>query len=187
MSFETYINNAPWDEIRFHFEVIGLTTTQLAERYHVPTDIILDMAEKAEWVDHNQLTAGELNDKTNEYYKRARMNLTAEMSNRSTGLYQTINKLEDRLLVQCEKLLEHYEKPQCLPETMDLQRVGNMLAKLAGSYKIFEEAVIAPAQSDRKAILEDGNNTLQQMFDDIDGEGRELPNVPEDDDAQTKG
>jgi len=180
-----YIARAPWDEIQFSYEVLGESTISLSQRYLIPTYILNDMAEAAGWTDHNKLSVAEINDKTNEYYKRSRMALTAKLSERSQHVYDRITSLEDRYLKQIEETLEEYEKMDGVkPDTMDLQRLGNMLSKTITQYKLLEEAIIAPAQSDRKAIAEDGNMSLTELFESIDQEGRELPG---DGDAQTKG
>ena len=171
---EDYPKFADITDIRFRYEVMGESPASICSTTKIFMADLLAYIEREGW----KCPKEDLAD-ADELYCKGRQYLTRKATKRAVSLVNKFYSIEDSLLSQLEGAVEEIQSiPDQLPDEK-IQSIGKAsatYAKLREQNALFQEAVTAPAFSDRKPSKEVGD-ILGDLLALVDGKGRVLPSA----------
>lgn len=113
----------------------------------------------------------------NETYKSIRIRMSGLVAIQSARAWERLAKAEENLLASLVKATElvHEKASNQFVDARELKQLVDAHAKVVDRQQLIKEAISVPAAADVKGLADALTQSLEDLLNKIDGEGRTLP------------
>jgi len=165
------------EELRYRSEYLHDTVEELARFYRVTPQALSSYLKENEITEielTSQQDLAEFETSINSQYKQTRIALSGLLTLHTAKNWNTLAETELNLLIGLKRASEHISG-QKYPNPKEISTLVNTHRKIMDGHAMYKYAVEVPAAKDMKNKIDALTRSLEDLMDQIDGDGYQLP------------